>query len=184
MTNHVGATAQLFSVTRAAVDPSSLTTFISTAVETALDLLFYSIWETPDLVATGGGIPYENRFRLYVGLTNNLALNRQVERVKSDPEAERYARMFYQTKGNLERPLVTLHNLLDPIVPFEPRANLSRLSGGPQKSRFFNRHSGSGLWPLRVHYGPSVRRVRNYDTAGYGVYRSVTLGSLSISALH
>ena len=37
--------------------------------------------------------------------------------MKSDPEAERYARMFYQTKGNLERPLVTLHNLLDPIVP-------------------------------------------------------------------
>jgi hypothetical protein len=99
MTSHVGATAQLFSVTRAAVDPSSFTTLISTAVETALDVLFYSIWETPDLVATAGGIPYDNRFTLYVGLTNNLALNRQVERVKDDPEAERYARMFYQTKG-------------------------------------------------------------------------------------
>ena len=136
MTNHVGATAQLFSVTRAAVDPSSLTTFISTAVETALDLLFYSIWETPDLVATGGGIPYENRFRLYVGLTNNLALNHQVERVKSDPEAERYARMFYQTKGNLERPLVTLHNLLDPIVPFDHELIYRGLVAGQQKSRF------------------------------------------------
>ena len=136
MTSDVGATTQFFSVTRAAVDPSSFTTLIRTAVETALDVLFYSIWETPDLIATAGGIPYDNRFTLYFGLTNNLALNRHVERVKGDSEAERYARMFYQTKGNLQRPLVTLHNLLDPIVPFDHELIYRGLVAGQQKSRF------------------------------------------------
>src|ERR1044072_2762126 len=109
MTSDVGATTPFFSVTRAAVDPSSFTTLIRTAVETALDVLFYSIWETPDLIATAGGIPYDNRFTLYLGLTNNLALNLRVERIKGDRGAENYARMFYQTTGNLKRPLVTLH---------------------------------------------------------------------------
>lgn len=56
--------------------------------------------------------------------------------MKSDPEAERYARMFYQTKGNLERPLVTLHNLLDPIVPFDHELIYRGLVAGQQKSRF------------------------------------------------
>jgi pimeloyl-ACP methyl ester carboxylesterase len=138
MTSNPRATAQLFSVTRAAVDPTNLETAAQTAVETALDVLFYSIWETPDLIATTGGIPYDNRFTLYLGLTNNLALNLGVERVRGDREAERYAQMFYQTTGNLKRPLVTLHNTLDPIVPFDHEFIYSGLVALQRKSRFLN----------------------------------------------
>ena len=77
-------------------------------------MLFYSIWETPDLVATTGGIPYDNHALLWT----DFALNRGVERVASDPEARAYLRRFYQPTGRLRRPVVTLHTLFDPVVPF------------------------------------------------------------------
>lgn len=133
MTNNRSATVQLFSVTRAAVNPTKPETFI----ETALDILFYSVVGNPDLIATTGGIPYDNRFTLYVGLTNNLALNRGVERIRGDRNAERYAREFYQTTGELNRPLVTLHNILDPIVTVEHELIYSALVALQHKKQFF-----------------------------------------------
>jgi pimeloyl-ACP methyl ester carboxylesterase len=131
MTNDPRATAQLFGVTRAAIDPSDASTFI----ETALDVLFYGIWGIPDLIATTGGVPYDNRFTLYVGLTNNVALNLGVERIRGDRDAERYARAFYQTTGDLDRPLVTLHNIADPIVPLEHEFIYSTLVAREHKNQ-------------------------------------------------
>jgi hypothetical protein len=37
-------------------------------------------------------------------------LNADVERIKGDARAQYYARRFYQTSGQLHRPVVTLHN--------------------------------------------------------------------------
>jgi pimeloyl-ACP methyl ester carboxylesterase len=113
------ATTQLFNVTDAAVDMSDLTAAIETATGTAIDVLFYSIWETPDLIATTGGIPYDNRSTVYTGSADDAALNAGVERIKGDRRALNYAQRFYQTTGELQRPLVTLHNTLDPIVPVQ-----------------------------------------------------------------
>jgi pimeloyl-ACP methyl ester carboxylesterase len=113
------ATAQLFNVTGAAVDTSDPTAAIETAIATAIDVLFYSIWETNDLIATTGGIPYDNRSTVYTGSADDAALNAGVERITGDRRALNYARRFYQTTGELQRPLVTLHNTLDPIVPFQ-----------------------------------------------------------------
>ena len=117
------AAAQLFNVTGAAVDPEDP----STAIETAVGLLFYSIWETNDIIATTGGIPYDNRSTVYVGSADYSALNAGVERVKGDRRAQSYTRRFYQTTGELQRPVVTLHNTLDPITPFQHEVNYSQL---------------------------------------------------------
>jgi len=133
MRNDPAATLQLFSVTRAAVDPVEPATFI----ETALDILFYSILVTPDLISTAGGVPYDNRFTLYLGLTDNLALNRGVERIRGDRNAERYAKQFYQTTGDLKRPLVTLHTTLDPIVALEHELVYRALTRLQHKQQFF-----------------------------------------------
>jgi pimeloyl-ACP methyl ester carboxylesterase len=108
------ATAQLFSVTQAAYDPGDPKSYGLTT----LGVLYYSIWGTNDLIATAGGMPYDNRDTTYVGSYNDAALNAGVERVKSDGRARAYARRAYQPSGELERPLVTLHNTLDPVVPF------------------------------------------------------------------
>ena len=113
--NNPTAMAQLYSVSGAAVDPMDP----SATFKTAISILFYSIWGTNDLIMTSGGMPYDNRSTLYSGSSDDTALNDGIERVQSDPRALAYLRRFYQPTGDLQRPLVTLHNTLDPVVPFQ-----------------------------------------------------------------
>lgn len=119
-----GATAQLFNVTGAALNPQDP----SSAVTTAVGVLFYSIWGTNDLIATAGGMPYDNQSTIYSGSFNDTALNAGVERVDADGRAQAYMRRFYQTTGELQRPLVTLHTTLDPLVPFQHEVIYSGLA--------------------------------------------------------
>lgn len=112
---HPSETEQLFNVTRAARDPEDPT---GSAITTALGVLFYSIFGTNDLKDTADGVAYENRFTFYHGSNNDFALNLGVERIKSDSGARRYIRRFYQTTGDLHRPIVTLHTRRDGAVPF------------------------------------------------------------------
>jgi len=127
-----GATAQLFNVTGAALDPQDPTS----AVATAVGVLFYSIWGTDDLIATAGGMPYDNQSTAYFGSFNDAALNAGVERVQSDGRARAYVGRFYQPTGELQRPLVTLHNTLDPVVPFQHELIYSGLVVGAGNSSF------------------------------------------------
>lgn len=110
------AAAQLYNVTGAALDPADPST---SAVSSALAILWYSIWGTNDLLSTAGGMPYDNQATQYVGSLDDAALNAGVERISSDGRARAYLDRFYQTTGDLQRPLVTLHTLYDPIVPFQ-----------------------------------------------------------------
>jgi hypothetical protein len=115
------AAFELFSVTDAVVDPTDPTT----AIETALSLLAYPIFGANDLIATAGGIPYDNRSTTYNGSADDAALNAGVERIQSDGRARAYARRFYEPTGNLHDRLVTLHNLFDPVVPFQHQIEYS-----------------------------------------------------------
>ena len=132
LTADPSGTAQLFKVTQAAIDKAELVP----GTTTALDLLFYSIFGTNDQIATAGGIPYDNRSTTYAGSTNDADLNAEVERIKSDGRARAYARRFYQPTGNLHGPLVTLHNTLDPVVPFQHEGTYSDLVAQKHKSAF------------------------------------------------
>jgi pimeloyl-ACP methyl ester carboxylesterase len=134
LTSDLLATAQLFNVTKAAIDFTDPTSVITTA----LSLLFYSIFGTNDQIATAGGIPYDNRSTTYMGSTNDAVLNAEVERIESDGRARAYARRFYQPIGDLLRPLVTLHNLLDPVVPFQHELNYGKLVAQKRKSAFLS----------------------------------------------
>lgn len=91
----------------------------NTAVTTAQTLLRYSIVGTNDQIELGGVMPYNNIGRKYRGSWNDWRLNRKVERVDGNPA---YLREYYLTTGELERPLVTLHTLLDGAVPFRHEA--------------------------------------------------------------
>jgi pimeloyl-ACP methyl ester carboxylesterase len=116
LSSNLPATAQLFTVTKAVVDPTDPTT---TAIETAILLLAHPLFGANDLISTAGGIPYDNRSTTYIGSADDAALNAGVERFQSDGRARAYARRFYEPTGNLHDPLVTLHNLFDPVVPFQ-----------------------------------------------------------------
>jgi len=107
-------TDKLFKVTRAARDPGDP----STAVETAISVLFYSVWGTNDIVDVAGGQPFGNLLTWYWGSGNDFALNRGVERVRPSRIARDYVRKFYEPTGVLQRPLVTLHTTSDGLVPF------------------------------------------------------------------
>jgi hypothetical protein len=109
-----GATQQLFSVTGAPVDPFDPTTY----AETTLSVLYYNIWGTNDMLATAGGIPYGNLDTVYTGSFNDPLLNAVVERIDSDGRARAFVRRAYEPTGDLVVPLFTLHNTLDPVVPY------------------------------------------------------------------
>ena len=128
------ATAQLFSVTGAAFDPLDPASTVTTAV----GVLYYSIWGTNDLVAAANGMPYDNQSTVYYSpLVDNAALNAGVERVQADPRAQSYMRRYYQPTGELQRPMVTLHNTLDPAVPFQHEVIYGGLVAATGRSNFF-----------------------------------------------
>lgn len=108
------ATEQLLKVTRAAVDPTDVTTI----EETVLDLLWYNVFATNNATERIGGMPYANDRRWYFGSDNDLKLNLEVSRFMADPVAIEAMRARYETSGRLGGPLVTAHTTGDPLVPY------------------------------------------------------------------
>jgi pimeloyl-ACP methyl ester carboxylesterase len=108
------AAGDLIAVTGASVenagDPASI-------AETAVAVLWYSVYATEDAQARLGGQPYDNSVRLYAGSADDEALNAGVARHAADPAA-RQAIADFDTSGDLDVPVVTLHTTEDPIVPF------------------------------------------------------------------
>jgi pimeloyl-ACP methyl ester carboxylesterase len=107
------AALQVIEVTGAAVDQA-----ISATVEaTITDILWYNVYATGDARDRLDGQPYDNSDRVYQGSDDDAALNAGVARHAADPEA-RAALGRFDTSGDLEVPVVTLHTTGDPIVPF------------------------------------------------------------------
>lgn len=120
---------KLLRVARAPFDPNEP----RTRIETALGVLWYNVFAAADTRAKlGGGNPYDNSRRLYLGSGNDFWLNLLVDRFHADPTALAAIEDGYQTSGRLAAPLVTLHTTADPIVPYwhEPLYTLKALRSG------------------------------------------------------
>lgn len=100
-------------VARVAYDPADQDTWENTTTE----LLWYHTFTTADGQAKLGGNPFDNRWTVYRGSSNDGALNAGVQRFAADAVAKRNSRR-YNTSGILQRPLVVLHTTGDEIVPF------------------------------------------------------------------
>ena len=137
--SHPWRTLRLFDITDAGFDLFDATSFANTA-ETVLK---YSICGTNDLLDKSGGMPYDNQSTWYEG---SWWLNLFVERVAGDPVAQLYVADHYQTTGNLEKPLVTLHNLSDPAVPYRHERIYKQLVAQQGKSENLT------VWPV-LGYG-------------------------------
>jgi pimeloyl-ACP methyl ester carboxylesterase len=112
-TSPISAT-QLISTTHAPIDPADRA---ATIVSTTLDVLWYNIFATNDAVAKLGGNPYGNSTRVYSGSLDDTRLNQQVQRFSADTAA--LAKLAgYQTSGIPKVPLVTLHTVGDPVIPY------------------------------------------------------------------
>lgn len=107
-------TAQLLSTARVPFNPADP----ATGVDAILQALWYNVFATNDSVAKLGGQPFDNATRRYRGSLNDSQLNATVARFTADPAALAEIAAFYQTSGLLAMPVVTLHTLGDPVVPY------------------------------------------------------------------
>lgn len=103
--------AQVLAVTHAPIDAGTP----SSVAGTTLGVLWYSFRGTNDGIAKLGGMPFDNLSRTYTGSANDAALNAGVARFEETTDPAKLAAV--QTSAHLRRPLVTIHNTGDPIVP-------------------------------------------------------------------
>jgi len=112
-TAQMTAVNQLLNISGASFDETNPATKISTIK----DLLWYNIFATNDARTKLGGQPFDNRARVYHGALDNEQINATVARYDADALA--LANLAsYETSGALLRPLITLHTLSDPVVPY------------------------------------------------------------------
>jgi hypothetical protein len=103
----------------------------TTLVQSLIVALWYQLIGTPDVVdRTNGKSPYDNSDVTYtLGspvvpaltplLTNLIAgANAGVERFTSPPSAQNLLARYYVPTGDLEIPVITVHNLWDYLVPY------------------------------------------------------------------
>jgi len=143
--------AQLFSVTGAAFDLRRP----ETAVASALSILAYSsVPVRVDQALTAGGSiyssPYGNLSTYYRGSLNDKLLNTKVTRVTPDSGVQSYVRQFYTPSGKITRPIVTLHNLLDPVVPFTNELMFARQVRNTGHAKLLT------MLPARQSYGNCI----------------------------
>lgn len=76
-----------------------------------------------DMAATAGGQPYGNIGKVYANSALNTsetsALNAGIQRFSATPKAAAYLQRWHQATGRLSAPLVTMHNTIDSLVPYE-----------------------------------------------------------------
>jgi hypothetical protein len=111
--SNTSKTQQLFRVMGIPMpsDPGSV-------LNTVLEVLAYNIFGTADAQQELGGQPYDNSTRIYIGSSNDLLLNLHVRRFKAASAALATVAAKYETTGKLKLPLVTLHTLSDPVIPY------------------------------------------------------------------
>jgi len=97
------------------IDPDDLTT----VPKSVPGVLWYNVYGTNDAYVKMGGNPYDNADHTYVGSADDAVPNQAVMRYRADRNALASIEAHYQTTGRLKTPLVTLHNTLDPVVPYE-----------------------------------------------------------------
>jgi hypothetical protein len=87
------------------------------AADAIVDALWYNVFATSDAQATLGGNPFDNIGTVYSGSFRDAHLNAVVARFAAAPTAVSNIQK-YETSGLLHDPLVTLHTVADPVVPF------------------------------------------------------------------
>lgn len=108
------ATREVLRVTRVPIDRP-----VPSLIEnTVVDLLWFNIFFTNDAEEKLGGQAFNNMDRYYYGSSQDQELNRNIRRFSSDQAALDEIKAHYQTSGCLTAPLVTLHSIKDPIVPY------------------------------------------------------------------
>jgi hypothetical protein len=106
---------QWISVARLPFDEAD---YLNTVAISVRDVLRYSVVNSADATATLGGFPYDNSSRVYTGTSLDILFNQLVQRFTADVSAIQEMQNHYNTSGQLDIPLVTLHTTKDQQVPY------------------------------------------------------------------
>lgn len=90
---------------------------LNNAADAIVSALWYNVYATSDSKLTLGGNPFDNLGTVYTGSFKDSRLNAKVARFAAASAAVS-SLQAYETSGLLHDPLVTLHTLADPVVPF------------------------------------------------------------------
>lgn len=90
-------------------------------VESIVRAIGFNFRGGPDILErTHGNSPFDNTDTEYTGFLPPqvlAAVNTFVDRFEDTPDAVNYLRNFYLPSGELDIPVLTLHNVMDPVVP-------------------------------------------------------------------
>ncbi len=87
-------------------------------IQTIIRGIIYNVFETNNAVDVLGGAYFDNSDRIYVGSADDAALNAAIARYNDDANAAAQIKAHYEVKARLSIPVVALHTLRDPTVPF------------------------------------------------------------------
>jgi pimeloyl-ACP methyl ester carboxylesterase len=104
--------------------------------EVAIGIAFFAS-VTRELMERAGGNPFDNRNTVYIGGEDDVALNRGVKRYASDSRAVEYVKTYYTPVGRLERPVLAIHNVYDPVVPAWTTNSYAELARQTGADKFF-----------------------------------------------
>ncbi|GAB4150273.1 MAG: hypothetical protein Fur0021_12570 [Candidatus Promineifilaceae bacterium] len=118
-----GGPSKMWELIQTAHIPYDPLNFNESIEQSIHDLFRYNVYAANDAAYTLGSRlyplqPYHNMNRIYTGSLDNAALNAGIQRVQADPLARLTIEQDYQTSGELQIPLVTLHTTLDQQVPY------------------------------------------------------------------
>ena len=105
------------------------------------------------LTRTHGHNFYDNTRTVYTGSLNDAALNANVQRFSSEPDAVNYLTKYYTPTGALGIPLVTLHTTQDPTVPFSEESLYAAVVAHAAASNFLVQQSVSRYGHCNVKAG-------------------------------
>lgn len=94
---------------------------IHSDAQVAWDIAYFT-FVIGDMQRRAGGNPFDNRNYIYTGTdpdksTSDFALNDGVRRYAAVPKAQQYLMQHYYPSGRLEKPMVAVHTVYDPLVP-------------------------------------------------------------------
>ena len=132
-------TQQWAKVAKLPYDPSD---YFDTILFSAREALRFSVIypNLDDAQTVLGGLPFNNRWKWYSGSKNDFWLNLKVKRLSPTGTAVVEMQTYYNTSGVLDIPLITMHTLRDPQVPYchETFYNLKTIAGGSFLTDHFN----------------------------------------------
>ncbi len=133
-------------------DPSS--TAFQSLVGSLVTALYYQLLGTPDVVdRVHGGSPYENRNTVYTMGTPAIpspalapiisamiaGSNAAVTRYDMSPDAVNYLDTYYTPTGDFRIPVLSVHNLWDPLVPFFHESALADIAAAAGSNNLLQR---------------------------------------------